>query len=153
MTDIHFTYDSGFSASANVGNPPRVYSTCSHGSIRVSNCYELSLRAPPASPCSSVFLPKLSAAASQGFRLFSLVASLGGAVLREFGISRIPGIGCPVVISSTIRAKEVGYDASIFSGAGATEDESGSSCGGAGGGALLGKSSLLTTGVVVLTDW
>lgn len=157
MTDIYLTHESDPPAS--LGKIPmsviflESYSTCSHGSIQIPNCCELSLRIPPAPPCSTVLPPKLSAAASQGFRLFGLVASLGGAVFREFGISRIPGIGCPVVISSTIRAKDVGYDASTFSGVGVKGAESASTCGGAGGGALPGKSSLLTTGVVVSTDW
>lgn len=35
------------------------------------------------------------------------------------GISSIPGIGCPVVINSTICAKEVGYAGSAGAGAGA----------------------------------
>lgn len=157
MTIYDLTYDSDFSASLDKMPMSAIllgfYSTCSHGSIGISNCYELSLRTPPSSPCSSVFPSKPPAAASQGFRLFGLVASLAGAVLREFGISRIPGIGCPVVISSTIRAKEVGYDASIFSGAGVMGVEYASTCGGAGGEVLQGKSSLLTTGVVVLTGW
>lgn len=70
-------------------------------------------------------------------------------MLRTFGISRIPGIGCPVVISSTICAKEVGYDASTFS---ETEAELILVCGGVGDGALFGTFSLLMMGLAVSID-
>lgn len=69
-------------------------------------------------------------------------------MLRTFGISRIPGIGCPVVISSTIRAKEVGYDASTFS-----EAEYTVGCDRVGNEALLGTFSLLIAGLVSMDWW
>lgn len=115
--------------------------------MKTSNCYELVCALPSAIFCSSVFPSELSGTLSQGFRLFGLVASLGGAVLRTFGISRIPGIGCPVVISSTIRAKEVGYDASTFS-----EAESSVGCDIVGNEVLLVTFSLLIAGFVVSMD-
>lgn len=96
--------------------------------------------------------PEFSVVISQGFRLFGFVASLGGAVFSTFGISRIPGIGCPVVMSSTIWAKEVGYGASTFSGTGVEVVESMPVCSGDAEGALIGKFSLLTTGFVVSMD-
>lgn len=74
-------------------------------------------------------------------------------MLRIFGISRIPGIGCPVVMSSTICAKEVGYEASISSGTRVVETESTTCCDRVGSGVLLGTFSLLTVGFVISMDW
>jgi hypothetical protein len=100
----------------------------------------------------SVLPPEFWAAISQGLSLLGFVASLGGAVFSTFGISLIPGIGCPVVISSTIWAKEVGYGASGLPGVGVPMAESVSFSSRDGEGALAGKFSLLTRGFVVSTE-
>lgn len=47
--------------------------------------------------------------ASQGFFLLICTLSLGLSSLILFGISLIPGMGWPVVMSSTICANDVGY--------------------------------------------
>lgn len=48
---------------------------------------------------------------SQGFRLFGFSACVPCPSKTVFGISLMPGIGCPVVMSSTMCANEVGYGA------------------------------------------
>ena len=60
---------------------------------------------------------------SQGFLLFGFSACVPCPSNTVFGISLIPGMGCPLVISSTIWAKDVGYGAGgsvEFAGAGNT---------------------------------
>lgn len=71
--------------------------------------------APPAATAGSSL--------SQGFLLLGFSACVPWPSNTVFGISLIPGIGCPVVMSSTMCAKEVGYGAggsSGFAGAGIT---------------------------------
>jgi hypothetical protein len=73
---------------------------------------------------------------SHGFLLFGFSAAVPCPSNTVVGISLIPGIGCPVVMSSTICAKVVGYGAggsAGFAGAGSTPLDA--SCAGAAGAA------------------
>ena len=73
---------------------------------------------------------------SHGFLLFGFSAAVPCPSNTVVGISLIPGIGCPVVMSSTICANVVGYGAGGslgFAGAGSTPLDA--SCAGTGGAA------------------
>lgn len=59
-----------------------------------------------------LLLPTLSPC-SQGFFLLNITAGESWPDNRVSGTSLIPGTGCPLVMSSTMRLKEVGYRASI----------------------------------------
>lgn len=65
-----------------------------------------SVRSHAASPAATA-----GSSFSQGFLLLGFSAGVPCPSNTVFGISLIPGTGCPVVMSSTMCAKEVGYGA------------------------------------------
>jgi hypothetical protein len=73
----------------------------------VTRLYEV----PPVVPATAPTPPASAGSFSHGFLRCGFCAAVACPSRTVFGISLIPGMGCPVVMSSTIRWNEVGYGA------------------------------------------